>query len=716
MSTYNLLDNVSSGFSLSLSVGYGTWVSEQSASIKNTVQRSFVGEQSILLTHTGAAGSTARIASGTGATRQIADPEETYRASMWFHHDINLREVYLGIEFFDSAGTSLGVTYSQGAMSDRSNSLAVTPEWTAMAHTAVAPINTYRAAVKVELRNLTSDPLDKYLWIDSIVLCPYGEVISPTTRKAMLWIPEYMSEADLEQTNPTEPLARFMDLIGVQLNEVNETIDDFNYVTVADGGDPADTSTLVDPSGYPLSGVKEEWLPWLSQLLGIKKFEVTGGYTPWYFLEQNYQTWSDWETLINTAPAAATVNLSNRSRSNGVASFTTATSHGFSIGDVVTVATSPATNFNGYYPVTGVSSNTFSYSQQYAVLSVTRSAPSTTATIVCSRPHGLSVSDQVQITGTGTTTIDGTRTVVSTLQVGDDGAHNAFTITSDAATNFTSYVGSVWPVNVGVTATSGTVVKASDLTWSFIESVNAYPIDPVVASVGLIGSGSIGIWGGTVEGIKRASRVALDGVDVAAQITGSGGVLTVTTSSPHQLNVGNFVEIYRSPLSKLNTTYVVASVTSPTSFTVAGASGSFATTGWITNKRVEVAKSAWSGQISSLVVSSGIMTITFSSQLPVSTLTGNVVISGTGNGSLDVTHSPASITVASNRMSISFSTAVSPISLIPAPSTSKAQVTCNRFCFIVSTLTSQTPNSDQVMNFAQLAKPAGGVLSHAYLP
>jgi len=706
--TYNLLGSVTSGLSLSLTTGYGTWVAEANASLKNTTQRSFVGQQSLLLTHTGSAGTTARITSGAAGTRHAADPGEIYRASMWFHHDISDREVFLGIEFFNNAGTSLGVTYSSAQMGSRTNAMATVPEWTAVSHTATAPLSTSAAVVRIELRSLTSNSLDGFLWVDSVILCPYGEIVSPTTRKAMLWIPEFMREEDLLQVGPTEPLARFLDLIGSQVNDINEMIDDFNYVSIADGGDPSDTSTLVDPSGYPGSGVQREWLPWLSQLLGIGSVEVSGGYTPWFYLEQNYPTWTDWETAINAAAAAPSVAISQRARATGVAALTTGAAHGLQIGDVVTVTTSPATNFNGYYAVTGTAGLTFSYSQQYTVLSAIRLVSSTTVTIICSRPHGLSVGDQVVITGVGSAEIDGTRTVVAV-------SGDTFTITTPSSTAFTSYTGSVRPADVGTTATTGTVVKASDLTWAFVEDANAYPLDPTTVSADLISTGATGIWGGTTEGIKRAARVALTGVNVPARIQGNAGVLTLTTPEPHGLTTGSFVEVYRSPISKVNHVYTIASVPSTTTFTVAGATGSFSTTGWVTNKRVEVTKGTWRGQIASVVAASGVMTITFTTRVPVSTIPSSptVIISGIG-GSPDGTYTPASATVSANRMSISFSTVLT-LSLPTPPSSARAEFTTNRFSLVVKTLTGQTIDEAQVLSIAGLAKPAGGVLSHAYI-
>jgi hypothetical protein len=620
------------------------------------------------------------------------------------------------VEFFDVTGTSLGVTYSSVKVGDRSSDVTTAQGWTLATHSVTSPVNAYFAVVRIELRNLVATPFDSTLWIDGVVLTPYDYVASPTVEKMKLWLPEYMVEEDADQVNPTEPMARFLDLVGDHLNEVNELIDDFDYVSVADGGDPSDSSTLVDASGYPNSGTKAEWLPWISQLTGATRLNLEGGLTPWYYLEQNFPTWTDWETQINSAAQSPAVNLSLRERTDGLTTLTTASAHGVVAGDVVTVATSPSTNFNGYYEVVGIAGNTLTYSQNYGILAATRAASSTTATILCSRPHGFSVGESVVITGVPNADISGTRTIASVLQVGDDGGNNAFTITTTSSTAFAAFTGNVRPANISSTASTGTVTKASDLTWRHVEQVSPQNLSPNEVNASLIQSGASGIWSGTLEGIRRAARISLSGVDMSVQISASGGTATVACTVPHGLSVGDFVEIYRSSTSWINHTYVVQSVPSATTFTVSVLNRKLETTAWATNKKVTVTPKIWRSSISRIVVASGTMTITLTRLVPSSSLSGTVVITGTGNGSIDVTHSPGSITVSQDRKTISFSTGIGAVTIDPVSTSARLQVSGSSFCLLVSTKSGQTNSDDQVITFASAAKPAGAVISHAYLP
>jgi len=716
VSKYNLIDNVTAGFSPSSSMALGGWTAVSNASLSSTAGRSFFGNQSLLLTHTGLTGTTASISSAPSTGRPIADPSTQYRCSAWLYHELSLREAHLGVEFFDVTGTSLGVTYSSVKVGDRSSDVTTAQGWTLATHSVTSPVNAYFAVVRIELRNLVATPFDSTLWIDGVVLTPYDYVASPTVEKMKLWLPEYMVEEDADQVNPTEPMARFLDLVGDHLNEVNELIDDFDYVSVADGGDPSDSSTLVDASGYPNSGTKAEWLPWISQLTGATRLNLEGGLTPWYYLEQNFPTWTDWETQINSAAQSPAVNLSLRERTDGLTTLTTASAHGVVAGDVVTVATSPSTNFNGYYEVVGIAGNTLTYSQNYGILAATRAASSTTATILCSRPHGFSVGESVVITGVPNADISGTRTIASVLQVGDDGGNNAFTITTTSSTAFAAFTGNVRPANISSTASTGTVTKASDLTWRHVEQVSPQNLSPNEVNASLIQSGASGIWSGTLEGIRRAARISLSGVDMSVQISASGGTATVACTVPHGLSVGDFVEIYRSSTSWINHTYVVQSVPSATTFTVSVLNRKLETTAWATNKKVTVTPKIWRSSISRIVVASGTMTITLTRLVPSSSLSGTVVITGTGNGSIDVTHSPGSITVSQDRKTISFSTGIGAVTIDPVSTSARLQVSGSSFCLLVSTKSGQTNSDDQVITFASAAKPAGAVISHAYLP
>jgi hypothetical protein len=91
---------------------------------------------------------------------------------------------------------------------------------------------------------------------------------------------------------------------------------------------------------------------------------------------------------------------------NNVATLTTSVSHGFIVGDIVTVSISDI-NYDGEFQITSVSSSgdEFSYSstRTNTRTTTTKSMSNDVATIATSAPHGLVVSDSVSISGVDST-------------------------------------------------------------------------------------------------------------------------------------------------------------------------------------------------------------------------------------------------------------------------------------------------------------------------
>lgn len=85
-------------------------------------------------------------------------------------------------------------------------------------------------------------------------------VVSGYTERLYGRLEEFRREADAEQDYP---LLRYLSLLGDQAGEVEELLDRFDYVSTADGGQPGDTSDLVDPATADAA-----WLPWLAQHVG----------------------------------------------------------------------------------------------------------------------------------------------------------------------------------------------------------------------------------------------------------------------------------------------------------------------------------------------------------------------------------------------------------------------------------------------------------------
>ncbi len=83
--------------------------------------------------------------------------------------------------------------------------------------------------------------------------------------------------------------------------------------------------------------------------------------------------------LLAKQTSVKTASISNKALTTGVATLTTSTTHGFLVGDTVSI-TDVDTLFNGRYVVTAVSSNTFSYNLTASNVSSTAVSPVGTAT------------------------------------------------------------------------------------------------------------------------------------------------------------------------------------------------------------------------------------------------------------------------------------------------------------------------------------------------
>lgn len=587
-------------------------------------------------------------------------------------------------------------------------------DWTLASVVATSPANAVYAAAQIVFEDIdTGSTFDQFLYIDNPSLVSTEVPSSAWADGVFESVPEYMKIADEAQTSPTYPLARYVDLVASRGQEILDIYEDIEYISPVDGGPVGGTSALVDPAAYPDGGMKKEWLKWLAQLLATRSVSVPGGSTSWAALSAAYSTWDGWEDSLNPAAAPAAVSISSRSRTSGISTITTSAAHGLSVGDSVVI--SGAGSYNGVHLVSEVLSSTqFTFSQVMPLLSISRSGTTVTATV--GTAHNYSTSDSVVVSGTGTV-MDGTFSVVSTSTTDD--LPNVFTYTTgtSGALGPLYLTGSTYPAN-NSSGAAGTTQIGSDLSWLSIEQYAPYPVDPDFALTYLLRTGAAGVWAGTIEGLKRAARLALTGWDSKASFDCSSGTMTITTVDQHSLTAADegvtTVEVYAAANDKINRTYTVDTVISDTQFTVACGPKTESFVGWVTNKIVQVSRGYWSGVPSSISTSGGAMTVTFNSPIPFATTSAPVVITGTGNVSVDTTHNPASVTIASNRLSISFASAVSLGSPL-TPSDARVRLVGGLFTFVVKTLNTQTDGAGTVLAFADQAKAAGAAISHEYI-
>jgi hypothetical protein len=703
----NLLDVNSSTFTSTTLSGVGNW-SASNGTLARTSKRFFRAPASLFFTYTGGAGGTGVATSGSGSSLIPIETTTEYRAFCWFHHEIPLREIRFGIQFYDSEKNE--TTYSHVDVEMGFN------EWTLASKFATSAQGDSYAAVRVELLGVDiGNSLDGFFWLDQVAFIRINEFINgPFVKQTARWIPEYVLLADEAQSDPQYPLQLLIDVAGADFHSVISDITDFGYYDVGDPDKPNATSILVDPNGFPENGTQPEWLTWLGQLTGLRSWEITDGSdgtTSWFSFEG--LTWAAWEDALNDAPLGSAISLNTIERTDGVALATSGTNHGFNVGDVVNMVVSVDTTFSGYYEIKEAPSpTTFTYSQIYLISQLSQ-AGTTTVTVTTSRSHGLSIGDKVILSGTGTVH-DGERTVAGTS------SSTTFTFTAASGT-VTSYFGYAYPKNTASSISTGTLTAApaADLTWDYVEGANAHPLTSDEALVEFIVTGASGIWAGTVEGIKRAARIPIIGFDGPVILERSDETVTVTTNEPHGLDVGEEIEIYASPEITLNRTGItVDSIVDDYVFTYLSGGKDQFSRGRATNKIVTVDRQKWNGPISQIDILSGTATIEFSEKIPVASLNTGLIISGTSDEAVNGEYPTPVIVVAADRMSISFSTSGlgMPSTFSEEPAFARAKMnTQTSFCLTVNSLTAQTTGPDVVIEFANYAKPAGGIITHDYI-
>lgn len=161
----------------------------------------------------------------------------------------------------------------------------------------------------------------------------YGFTQNRFLRETMMFMPQVLTEIDSQQTEPTFPMYRFMDVGLVYADSGYRQSIDFRYRDISEGYDETDDttkSTLVDPDV-----AESEYLPWLAQFVGIQLPRIVGGSTPWGNLPPT------WEQIMEDIDPVAdvTYNISSVTRDGAgtVTALLTTSPAGLQVGYVVSV-------------------------------------------------------------------------------------------------------------------------------------------------------------------------------------------------------------------------------------------------------------------------------------------------------------------------------------------------------------------------------------------
>lgn len=196
--------------------------------------------------------------------------------------------------------------------------------------------------------NLSNTTTGSYIYIaHPAFINSFGFMDNQFVRECFTYMPPVFSQIDSEQSDPTFPMARLMDVgLAYAKRGFNQSID-FRYVDIENGYDQNDDttkSTLVD-----YERTEPEYLPWLAQFVGVKLLTTPAGTTPWGNLPT---TWEDIQLDIDPA-ADITYAISSITRTGTTVVATTATSPtGISIGQPITIT--GTTEFNGQFTITDI--------------------------------------------------------------------------------------------------------------------------------------------------------------------------------------------------------------------------------------------------------------------------------------------------------------------------------------------------------------------------
>ena len=660
MHIVNLLDKNTSGINSAANGGIGNWVATN-ATLVRTTKRSHSGVASIVIDATGETDPVAYSGSELTYTPAV-QTEYGYRGFTWFHCENPGDQIQFGIQFYDTAKNLIAQTSAHYSTFTMDYS-----EWKL-------------ASIFVDVNNIPSNvgwmslvvrpANNSKTWIDDSVICEKELAITePFIKKLIERLPEYFLEEDKNQTNPEYPLLNYLDSASVTLGRIDELITDFGYYSMGDPANPGATSTLVDPATFTggSAGIQYDWLLWLSRIIGVQSDAISdssGLTTGWAKLETTYPNWETWEENINPATLNYSQAWSAVERTSNVVTVTLPHApgdHEFVVGDSVDAVTSggtPDTSLYGNFEITEVIT---------------------------------SPSYQIKFVAPGSNVLS------SALK-------------------------------------TGTIETQTDLDWVSIESSNSYPVTVPEALAKFIETGASGVWAGTLEGMRRAARIVLKGLDKLITFQIADGVLTATYLIPTSINdanndlsIGDDVEIYGCPFSEYNRSYEITSVSTTTSepdqidtvtFTVACDGPSLITKGYITNRFVDFERGFWNGVVSEASKTDGspdTIILTFQDPIPVSSITGNIVI--TGDTRLAGTFTPIGTSISADRYQLTFTgtfTGTFFSTEIISTETRAKLNTGSRFCFVAQTLSTQTTSGESVIEFTNFAKPAGGIITHEY--
>lgn len=160
---------------------------------------------------------------------------------------------------------------------------------------ALSNILTSHAYVEIEVTGLSSG--EEFFVALPALTVPEMVLTSVSCDETYLRLPDYMRRADLEQSEPTLPFRRFIDVLTTLANEIDTTWNLFYYLPPEDNDGIPLRSYLTEPEL-----ADESTMHWLAMVMGTTLINPSTGFTPWGNLLNESDTNQDgsttWSELV----------------------------------------------------------------------------------------------------------------------------------------------------------------------------------------------------------------------------------------------------------------------------------------------------------------------------------------------------------------------------------------------------------------------------------
>lgn len=287
------------------------------------------------------------------------------------HQEVQVSSEY-GNDYIDSTVNLFSSVPLEVSVQIENSALqSVTSDYVSIPASTWTVVRSAKLSVPTNLTNLTyratyyfrsSNGIFSVLFGHPVVKNAYGFTDNLFLREVLTRMPQFLIDADSEQTFPQYPMSRLMDVGLVYADRAFRQAINFRFRDVSEGlldSDDSTKSTLVDADV-----VDAEYLPWLAQFVGIKLDRLASGTTPWGNLPT---TWENIHEDIDPAEDITyTITSISRDGSGTVTAVVSSSPTNLAIGQTVSVE--GTTSLNGQFELTDVDTgtNTLTWAQSGA--------------------------------------------------------------------------------------------------------------------------------------------------------------------------------------------------------------------------------------------------------------------------------------------------------------------------------------------------------------